>query len=172
MSMLFGTGELLYSDDVFTDWDGNVLARVERPRRTWRTMFTSGGTLRIVRTDGTLLFEMPEFDAEDDDECRVTAADGIPSALVKKKKRRLAILKVEFTVQDADGAPMGTITTNAAWDSFDAVDTSGAPIATIAISGDSWTVDLRTNGSTGWDVVMLAMAVTADETYSNLPGMN
>lgn len=170
MSALFGTGELLFTDDAFTDRDGGVLARVERPRRSWRSIFTSAGDLRIVRADGSLLFEMPDLAGEDLTELRVAAADGLPAALVKKK-RRLAPFKLEFTVQDDAGAPMGTVKTNPAWDSLTAEDPSGSPIADAETSGRSWTVDLRPDGSAGWNAVVLAMVVAADEMQNKLFGM-
>ncbi|MFI0407764.1 hypothetical protein [Actinomadura sp. 3N508] len=171
MSTLFGTGELLFSDDVFTDWEGTVLARVKRPRQTWRTMFTSGGNLQIVRADETLLFEMPNVDTSGVDELRVETVDGILPASIKKK-RRLLPLKLEYTVQDDTGTSMGTIKTNPAWSPVEAEETSGSPVATVRLSGaHSWTVDLQANTSTSWDVVMLAMVIIADEMQGELSGM-
>ncbi|TDB82951.1 hypothetical protein E1264_30420 [Actinomadura sp. KC216] len=171
MSALFGTGELLFSDDVFTDWEGAVLARVRRPRQTWRTMFTSGGKLQVVRADETLLFEMPNVDTGGVDEFRVEAADGIPPASVRKR-RKLSPLKLEYTVQDDAGTPLGAVKTNPAWSPVEAEGTSGSPVATARLTGGhSWTVDLRANTSPGWDAVMLAMVIIADEMQGELSGM-
>jgi hypothetical protein len=169
MSTLFGTGELLFSDDVFTNWDGDTLAKLERPRQTWRSMFTRGGALRIVHADGSTLCELPDVEGEDVDEVRITPLYDAPSALVKKK-RRLSPLKLEFTVQDDTGAPMGALKTSPAWHSLDAEDPSGTPIANARLNGHSWTLDLQPNATRAWQLVMLALVVIADEKQGELSG--
>ncbi|WP_067806778.1 hypothetical protein [Actinomadura formosensis] len=170
MSTLFGTDELLFSDDTFTDWDGVVLAKVKRPRWNWRSMFTSPGDLEVVRADGLSLFTMPELDGEDVDELRVTTTDEIPPALVRKK-RGLSILNLGFTVLDGNGTTLGTIETNHAWDSLAATLLSGLPVAAAEVSGRSWTLSLKPEGSATWNVVLLAMVIAADEMQNRLSGM-
>lgn len=151
----------LMTGDKFVDWRGNEFAVIERPRWSFRAVFSrSDQEVRVLSPDGTPLFRMPSQRTRDIDVLWVEDDSEARIATVRRTGREAMTANL-FQAADADAEPFGNIRGNSLYTNFEVMDVRNRPAGHISTSGGMTTIKCF-DDSDRWRYLLMALAIAAE----------